>query len=60
MSSFLRKDVTTSPKVGIVHKIAMKVTTADAMGDVNGRLDAWLLLDISASSLGEGSECCSK
>ena len=60
MSSFFLKDVTTKPKVGMVHKIAITVTTIEAMGDVNGRLDAWPLLDISASFLGEGSECCNK
>ena len=58
MSSFLRKEVTTRPKVGTVHKSATMVTTTDAIGEVNGRLDAWPLSDINASFLVEGSECC--
>ena len=58
MSSFLRNEVTTKPNVGTVHRTAITVTTIDAMGEVNGRLDAWPLSDISASFLVEGSECC--
>ena len=36
MSSLVRNDVTTRPRVGTVQSNAMTVTTADAIGDVNG------------------------
>ena len=34
--SLVRKEVTTSPRVGTVHKSAITVTIADAIGEVNG------------------------
>ena len=38
IASLSRKEVTTSPIVGMVHSSAITETTIDAIGDVNGRL----------------------
>ena len=48
------------PKVGTVHKMAIIVTTKEAIGEVNGRLAPGVLVAISAYVLVEVRGCCNR